>query len=132
VVVFVLWDDHIYDAWVKKAEELKFILFNSEPSTTTNVSKPSIDENQTETINSPTTTNDEEQSQTTCNLAVRDFSTQNVTPKTPDEEIHRLLKTLPSVPDDSSDTQKTEYMDENDNSTTDNHRSNTYVTRTAE
>ena len=24
VVVFVLWDNHIYDAWVKKAEELNF------------------------------------------------------------------------------------------------------------
>jgi hypothetical protein len=63
------------------------------------------------------------------NLTVRDYSTSDETPKTPDVETKRLINSLPSVPDESSDTQRTEPMDEDDNPTNDKHRSDTYVIR---
>jgi hypothetical protein len=124
VVVFVLWDDHIYDAWVKKADELKFTQFDPE---SVKIENPSIDHDEKSNRN-----NNEPKSPTTFNPPVRDHSTPNETEKTSEDTSQHLIATLPSVPNELSDTQQTENMDQSDNpvDVNDNlHTQKTYVSR---
>ncbi|CAF2042509.1 unnamed protein product [Rotaria magnacalcarata] len=106
VIVFVLWDDHIYDAWVDKAEELKFPLFNIEKL----MPESSL-----------LSSNDQPKSPTTFNPKVIDASTENEVAITTKDDIEAELKRLPSVPNDLPDTQPAESMELDDSLTKDNH-----------
>jgi len=133
VVVFVLWDDHIYDAWVQKAEELKFTVFDPESTTTPNSSKSSMNDGQGESVPDPTVNNDLQGSSTRLTPSTGDLSTKSETEKTPEVEIEKLISRIPSVPHVLSDTQKTENMEQDDSLTDTNHQltsQNTYVSRT--
>ncbi|CAF0774906.1 unnamed protein product [Rotaria sordida] len=118
VVVFVLWDDDIYDAWVRKAEELEFTSFDIENIKTKNPLTSSNDNDQIETKKNLNKNDDQPRSPTTFNPPVRDFSTHD---KTPEDNTKSLLDRLPSVPSDTSDTQKTADMEEDDNSSNEKH-----------
>jgi hypothetical protein len=130
VVVFVLWDDHIYDAWVKKADELQFTQFDPESAKIENPSEPSIDHDKKSNRN-----NNEPKSSTTFDPHVRDHSTPNETEKTSEDTSQNLMETPPPVPNELSDTQRTEYMDQNDDPVDvhDNlHTQKTYVSKIEE
>jgi hypothetical protein len=119
VVVFVLWDDHIYDAWIKKAEELKLIPFDpASPTITAQTSKSSTDDNPKKIVENPTVKKDEQESPTSFNPNVIDLSTQNEKDKErPEDDVDKSLLRLPSVPNTSSDTQEMESVEEDDKST---------------
>jgi hypothetical protein len=51
-IQFVLWDDHIYDAWIDKAKELKFLLLHdddNDAAAATGTSKKSTDDKKNST-----------------------------------------------------------------------------------
>ncbi|CAF3363980.1 unnamed protein product [Rotaria socialis] len=105
VIVFVLWDDHIYDAWVDKAKELKFTLFDIINPMPESSSLPS---------------NDQPKSPTTFNPKVIDASTEDEVAIASKDDIEADLKRLPSVPNDLPDTQPADSMELDDNGTKDN------------
>lgn len=115
MVVFVLWDDHIYDAWVAKANELKFTQFDPESTTLENLFKPSIDNDEKQTTKNSNANDNEQRSPTTFNPHVHDYSTSNKTETTSEDTPQHLLERLPSVPHEPYDTQRTEDMDQSDN-----------------
>jgi hypothetical protein len=129
VVVFVLWDDHIYDAWVNKAEELGFTSLDDDSATATaNPSKQLINDDKPKSTEKLPEEN-------TYNPNVIDASSTVVTHKTLDPDDEDLLARLPSVPHDRSDTQQTVEMDEKNGTTVDNSQSNAqkpYVTNKTE
>jgi hypothetical protein len=135
VVVFVLWDNHIYDAWVQKAEELKFTVFDFESSTPSNPSTSLTDDNQAKTIQSPTVTDDQQEPSPKFTSLTSHLSTQSETEKTSEDNFGNLTDRLPSVPSDSFDTQNTENMEHKDTSIDSNQQlttQNTYVLRISE
>lgn len=122
VVVFVLWDDHIYDAWIKQADRLKFTSFDLRLELIEKLFESPTNEDQTE---ASTTENIEPKTPITPSSA-------STIPKTPDNNLDELASRLPSVPSSLSDTQQTQDMDVNDYTSSDIHRTNTYVTGTAD
>ncbi|CAF3547193.1 unnamed protein product [Rotaria sp. Silwood1] len=129
VIVFVLWDDDIYDAWVRKVEELQFTPFDIEKIETVNLLKSSTANDETQTKTKTSSNDDEPQSPTKFNPAVRDFSTQDTKEKTPEDDVTTLLNRLPSVPHDMSDTQQTDLMEQDDNATNEAHPLETQQTQ---
>ncbi|CAF3920797.1 unnamed protein product [Rotaria sp. Silwood2] len=129
VVVFVLWDNDIYDTWVQKAQELKFAPFDIENIPIENSLTPSNDNDQTETKKNLSANDNQPQTPTTFNPKVIDHSTKDETEKTSEKDIKSLLDKLPSVPTDMSDTQNTEDMEQDDNSINENRRLHTHQTR---
>jgi hypothetical protein len=121
-----LWDDHIYDAWVKKAEELRFASVDDDSATATPTSPASPNpfkqlnnDEKPKSIEKPPENNNAQTSDNTYNPVVIDASSPDVTHKTPDPNIEDSLTRLPSVPHEQSDTQQTAEMDENDNTKVD-------------
>ncbi|CAF4352535.1 unnamed protein product, partial [Adineta steineri] len=116
VVVFVLWDDHIYDAWIRKAEELEFTPFDPESAAIKNSTEPSTNnEEKSQTGEQSNQENDKQESQTTVNPHLRDDSTSNETENTPEESNQNLVTSVPSVSDEPSDSQRTEILESDDN-----------------
>ncbi|CAF1248664.1 unnamed protein product [Adineta steineri] len=116
VVVFVLWDDHIYDAWIKKAEELEFTPFDPESAAIKNCTEPSTNnEEKSQTSEQSNQENDKQESQTTFNPHLKDDSTSNETGNTPEESNQNLVTSVPSVSDEPSDSQRTEILESDDN-----------------
>lgn len=107
VVVFVLWDDDIYDAWARKAEELKLNSYDPDAKYPKKTVEPSNSES------------DEEQPTKKFNPTVIDVSTPDEQIKKPDEDTDQLISRLPSVPHAAPDTQGTEEMEHENSSTPD-------------
>jgi hypothetical protein len=88
------------------------------------------DDDQDKSTKNPTTKHVSRQLSTDFNPPVTDLSTHNEKGKKPDGEIENLLIRFPSVPKDTSDTQNTDTMDQDNNPTDSNPRltsQNTYV-----
>ncbi len=106
VVVFVLWDDHIYDAWVKKAQELNFTVYNPECPTPIIPCSPSADDNEEKIQPNSITNKDRQESRPGITSQTSNSSVQNETDKVDEDDSANSLLRLPSVPIDTSDTQK--------------------------
>jgi O-acetyl-ADP-ribose deacetylase (regulator of RNase III) len=131
VVVFVLWDDHIYDAWVKKVQELDFTLFDPE-TPITEKSVKSNDDDQKKITKNPTNKDIHGQASAHFGPSVIDLSTPHGKEKKPKDETEDSLRRFPSVPTDTSDTQATDTMDQGNDSMENNSQLNsqrTYVLR---
>ena len=101
MVVFVLWDDHIYDAWVKKAQELKLTPYDPSDAPEVKTSK-----------------HDQEQSSKKFSPNVTDLSTSDQHKKTDDHPRRSIIRPA-SDPNDSPDTQDAESMELESESTKD-------------
>ena len=99
VVVFVLWDDHIYDAWERKAQELKLTPYDPNMEYQEKIMEPSSSKL------------DEKQSSKKFNPTVTDLSTPDDPIEKADENTKPAIIRLPSVPHGAPDTQDTEDMD---------------------
>jgi hypothetical protein len=125
VVVFVLWDDHIHDAWVNKAEELGFTSLDDDSATATaNPSKQLINDDKPKSTEKLLEEN-------TYNPNVIDASSTDVTHQTFDPNDEDLLDRLPSVPHDQTSAQPTVETEEKNSTTVDSSQSNAqkpYVT----
>ena len=134
-MIFVLWDDHIYDAWVKKARELNFSSVE-EPWSAVPKNSAASTEKETPRAKEPADGEDHGLS------SENSFRTTKIieldTPDATETDKNLVVKKemvarLPSVPGDSSDTQRTVEMEEDDkagNAALDSQK--TYVASTAE
>ncbi|UJR26533.1 hypothetical protein I4U23_007856 [Adineta vaga] len=117
VVVFVLWDDHIYDAWVKKAEELELTPFDPESSVFTNPTKHVTDDkDEKDTTDQSKTSDDESKSTSTFNKNIIDLSTTDRTEEKTQDGKQDISDDPPTTPHELSDSQKTQNLDSNQNS----------------
>ncbi|CAF1017014.1 unnamed protein product [Adineta ricciae] len=110
LVVFVLWDDHIYDAWVKKAEELKFAPFDPVQPTSEVLPKEEPDTKVEKQTTDESKANDDD------STLKHDKHGDSSTPHTPEimskDEVASLVDRLPSIPHDSIDSQETQTVDD--------------------
>jgi hypothetical protein len=133
-VTFALWDDHIYDAWVKKAKELNF-----KPETDamlpvaslTEKDKPQTKEKSVEKDNQGLSADN-----VFANTKLIDPDSPSASATESDPKLQDMVDRLPSVPSDQSDTQQTAEMGGDDTDKDDKaaalEQQKTYVTSTAE
>ena len=135
--MFILWDDHIYDAWVKKAKELKL-----QPLTETKAAAASSTEKDKSQTKEKSRERDDHGLSANNQFAstkVVEVDPPDSPAADPDPKGQDMVVSLPSVPSAESDTQKTAEM-EGDHTNTDDQNDNTaaldkqkkYVASTAE
>jgi len=126
-ILFILKDDDIYDAWVKKAKELQFISLDDNDAVTTNTSKQSTS-NTGKTAEKPNRNDQSNVSKQPPEKKIIDISTSDSTEK-PVESDHEnspenLSPNRNKEPDSEESTEN-----EKDKKTT---KATRYVTSTAE
>lgn len=122
IVVFVLWDDDIYDTWVKIAEK-----FNFEEFDILNIPPPTASDNNDDQRDAL------EDSNKKSNQPESPLATSSTTKPPSDEVKEKSIVRLPSAPDSSSDTQQTEDMGTDSQTDADQrlHTQQTYVIMTS-
>jgi hypothetical protein len=133
-ILFVLKDDHIYDAWVKKAKELKFSSPDDIDTRTTSASAQSTTNTQ-KPIENPSSGDDPKLSRKFTNMNVTDASTPDNPDETRDATRAKSPEKPPPTPVEEVTKPETEQDVEN-NSTSDKDKDATnkkrYVINTAE
>ncbi|CAF4039287.1 unnamed protein product [Rotaria sp. Silwood2] len=112
-ILFVLKDDNIYDAWVKKAEELSFTSLDKSSAAAT---RSTLTQTQTKNQN-PIKNNESTVSNKPSELKVIDASTADNTHTTLKDSTHaKSSKKSPQDPDEKSESQETMNKEKFDSS----------------
>jgi hypothetical protein len=112
-ILFVLMDDDIYDAWVKKAEQLQFILLDDGGAVATNTSKQPTSDTRKPTER-PSSKHELDIPKQPSQMKVIDASTSASTEKPIESDHEKSPENLSPNPEGKSDSQESVENEKDD------------------